>query len=257
MSNHYHPHIETPEGNLVAGMRRLNGVYTQAFNRRHGRVGHVLQGRYKSIVVDKDAYLLELARYIVLNPVRANMLKRVEDWPWSSYLVTAGKARAVDWLEADWIVNQFGEDAVVARQAYRRFVRAGVDGSSPWPELRSQIYLGGEKFLARMQKLAAEQDKEGIPKSHRQPVRPGAEAVLLAVAQAFGVKAEAVRSRSHQPAFRAWVYLLRRAANLSLREAGERAGVSPGRISQIQRVAEMEKPASELAKLIRQYKVKA
>ena len=84
MSNHYHLLIETPEGNLVAGMRRLNGVYTQAFNRRHGRVGHVLQGRYKSILVDKDAYLLELARYIVLNPVRAGMVKRVQDWPWSS-----------------------------------------------------------------------------------------------------------------------------------------------------------------------------
>lgn len=81
MSNHYHLLVETPDGNLVAGMRRLNGAYTQAFNRRHGRVGHVLQGRYKSIVVDRDAYLLELARYIVLNPVRANMVKRVEDWP--------------------------------------------------------------------------------------------------------------------------------------------------------------------------------
>ena len=257
MSNHYHLLIETPEGNLVAGMRRLNGVYTQAFNRRHGRVGHVLQGRYKSIVVDKDAYLLELARYIVLNPLRANMVKRVEDWPWSSYPATAGKTQAANWLEADWIVKQFGEDGVTARQAYRRFVRAGVDGSSPWPELRSQIYLGGEKFLARMEKLAAEQDKEGVPKSHRQPARPGAEAVLLAVAQAFGVKAEAVQSRSHQPAFRAWVYLLRRASNLNLREAGERAGVSPGRISQIQRVAEAEKPAPELAGLIQKYKVKA
>lgn len=96
-----------------------------------------------------------------------------------------------------------------------------------------------------------------LPKSHRQPARPGAEAVLLAAAQAFGVKAEAVQSRSHQPAFRAWVYLLRRATNLSLREAGERAGVSPGRISQIQRVAEAEKPAPELARLMRQYKVKA
>ncbi len=208
-------------------------------------------------MVDKDAYLLELARYIVLNPVRANMVKHVEDWPWSSYLATAGKTQAADWLEADWIVKQFGEDAVAARQAYCRFVRAGVDGSSPWPELRSQIYLGGEKFLTRMEKLAAAQDKEGVPKSHRQPARPEAEAVLLAVAQVFGVNAEAVQSRSHQPAFRAWVYLLRRASNLSLREAGECTGVSPGRISQIQRVAEVENPAPELARLMLKYKVKA
>ena len=81
--------------------------------------------------------------------------------------------------------------------------------------------------------------------------------MLLSVAQAFRVNAEAVQSRSHQPAFRAWVYLLRRASNLSLREAGERTGVSPGRISQIQRVIEAEKPAPELAKLMQRYKVKA
>jgi len=71
MDNHYHLLIETPEGNLAAGMRHLNQVYTQAFNRRHGRVGHVLQGRYKSILVEKDSYLLELCRYVVLNPLRA------------------------------------------------------------------------------------------------------------------------------------------------------------------------------------------
>ncbi|NVK43915.1 MAG: transposase [Oceanospirillaceae bacterium] len=73
MGNHYHLLIETPEGNLSQGMRQLNGVYTQRFNRQHRRVGHLLQGRYKAILVEKDAYLLELARYIVLNPVRAEM----------------------------------------------------------------------------------------------------------------------------------------------------------------------------------------
>jgi hypothetical protein len=114
------------------------------------------------------------------------------------------------------------------------------------------MYLGGKTFLARIGKLAAEQDKEGIPKIHRQPARPRADAVLVAVAKAFGVTAAAVRNRSHPPAFRAWVYPLRRAANLSLREAGECAGVSPGRISQVQRAAEVEKPAPELARLMQQ-----
>ena len=80
MDNHYHLLIETPEPTLVAGMRRLNGVYTQAFNRRHRRAGHLFQGRYQAIVVDKDAYLLELCRYIVLNPVRAKAVKRPERW---------------------------------------------------------------------------------------------------------------------------------------------------------------------------------
>ncbi len=90
MDNHYHLLVETPEGRLAGGMRRLNGVYTQGFNRRHERVGHLFQGRYRSIVVDQESYLLELSRYVVLNPVRAGMVKRVEEWAWSSYRATAG-----------------------------------------------------------------------------------------------------------------------------------------------------------------------
>ena len=98
MDNHYHLLLETPEGNLSRGMRRLNGTYTQAFNRRHERVGHVLQGRFTSILVDKDAYLLELCRYIVLNPVRAKLVRTVHAWPWSSYRATAGRASIPPWL---------------------------------------------------------------------------------------------------------------------------------------------------------------
>ena len=75
MTNHYHLLVETPDGNLAKGMRELNGVYTQRFNRVHARVGHVFQGRYKAILVQKDAYLFELARYVVLNPVRAGMVR--------------------------------------------------------------------------------------------------------------------------------------------------------------------------------------
>ena len=75
MSNHYHLLVETPDGNLSRGMRHLNGVYTQRFNRRHKKVGHVFQGRYKAILVQKENYLLELSRYIVLNPVRAGMVR--------------------------------------------------------------------------------------------------------------------------------------------------------------------------------------
>jgi putative transposase len=91
MSNHYHLLIETLDGNLAKGMRQLNGVYTQYVNRTHGRVGHLFQGRYKGILVQKETYLLELARYIVLNPIRAGMVRKVEKWPWSSYPATAQK----------------------------------------------------------------------------------------------------------------------------------------------------------------------
>ncbi len=100
MDNHYHIVIETAEANLSKGMRQLNGVYTQYYNRQHGRVGHVFQGRYKGILVERDEYLLELARYVVLNPIRANMIKNIEDWKWSSYNAMIGEEVAQFWLEA-------------------------------------------------------------------------------------------------------------------------------------------------------------
>ncbi len=93
MNNHYHLIIETPDGNLSAGMRQLNGVYTQTFNKRHKRVGHLFQGRYKAILIQKDSHLLEVCRYVVLNPVRAKAAERPEMWKWSSYQGTRGKEK--------------------------------------------------------------------------------------------------------------------------------------------------------------------
>ncbi len=94
MTNHYHLLVETLDGNLSKGMRQLNGVYSQYINRTHSRVGHLFQGRYTGILVEKEAYLLELACYIVLNPVRARMVSRARDWEWSSYRATVGLTEA-------------------------------------------------------------------------------------------------------------------------------------------------------------------
>lgn len=109
MDNHYHVVIELTEGNLSKGMRQFNGVYTQTFNRRHNWVSHIFQCRYKAILVEKEAYLLELARYVVLNPMRVHMIKNMDNWPWSSYLDTMGKRDAPEWLEVDWLLNHFGK----------------------------------------------------------------------------------------------------------------------------------------------------
>lgn len=106
MTNHYHLVVETVEGNLSQGMCQLNGVYTQYFNHAHHRVGHVFQGCYRGILVDKDSYLLELARYFVLNPVRAYMVREVKDWPWSSYGSMIGEQLAPEWLETDWLLSR-------------------------------------------------------------------------------------------------------------------------------------------------------
>ena len=100
MSNHYHLLVQTPDANLSKGMRQLNGIYTQYYNRRHGLTGHLFQGRYKSILVDQDAYLLELSRYIVLNPVKAGMVKSVDQWVWSSYRAMVGMTPSPEWLSS-------------------------------------------------------------------------------------------------------------------------------------------------------------
>ena len=118
MNNHYHIVIETPDGNLSKGMRQLNGVYTQVFNKRHHRVGHIFQGRYKAILIQKDSHLLEVCRYVVLNPVRAKAVKSPEEWEWSSYRATAGLKKSHSCLTTDWVLSQFGSKTGLARQRY-------------------------------------------------------------------------------------------------------------------------------------------
>ena len=170
MSNHYHLLIETPEANLSRGMRQLNGVYTQQFNRRNQRFGHVFQGRYKSILVDKESYLLELTRYIVLNPVRAGMVRLAQDWPWSSYRATIGLARKPDWLQVDFLLSAFGKNKSVAITKYVNFVIEGIKSPSIWGDLKQQIYLGDEHFVERMQMLIDEdKDLSEIPAPQTRP----------------------------------------------------------------------------------------
>jgi hypothetical protein len=132
--------VETPEAGLSRGMRRLNGVYHQAFNRRHRRPGHLFQGRYKSILVERDAYLLEVARYIVLNPVRAGSVEHPGRWEWSSYRATAGLEEPPPFLGADRLLPRFDPRPGRARRAYRRFVSRGK-GVEIWRELRGGAIL--------------------------------------------------------------------------------------------------------------------
>ncbi len=137
MDNHYHLLVETIEANLSLGMRHINGVCTQQFNRRHNRVGHLFQGRFKSILVDRDACLLELCRYIVLNPVRAGMVERPEEYVWSSYRATAGLSHAPIFLALDWILSQFAPKKDEARIRYMEFVRVGIGEKQVRTELNA------------------------------------------------------------------------------------------------------------------------
>ncbi|MGB5830485.1 MAG: transposase [Thiohalocapsa sp.] len=169
MTNHYHFAIETPDANLSAGMRQLNGVYTQYFNRVHRLVGHLFQGRFKAILVEREAYLLELSRYVVLNPVRAHMVGQAGDWPWSSYRAMMGLTAPPTWLETDWVLGQFATDRSDAQTGFAGFVAAGVGQPSPWTELRHQIFLGSAAFVeqtVRDARLSSGELRE-VPRAQR------------------------------------------------------------------------------------------
>lgn len=170
MGNHYHLLVETLDGKLASGMRQLNGVYSQYFNRRHDLVGHVFQGRYKAILVDKESYLLELARYIVLNPVRASLVERPEDWPWSSYNMTLSKTLQPAWLDNSWLLSKFSDHTDVAIDAYRNFVLGGLACVSPLTHTYRQLILGSEQFIQKFQTPTTSASIEGISKIQRSSV---------------------------------------------------------------------------------------
>jgi putative transposase len=147
MTNHYHLMIETLAPSLARGMRQLNGVYTQDFNRAHQRVGHVYQGRYAAVLVQKERHLLEVMRYIVLNPVRAHMVRTAGDWTWSSYRATVGLAPSPPWLKTDGVEAIFGAGAK-GRRRFIEFVQDGIGAPSCWQHLTHQIYLGDSAFVS-------------------------------------------------------------------------------------------------------------
>lgn len=179
MRNHYHLIIETPDGNLSKGMRQLNGVYTQAFNKRHRSVGHVFQGRFKAILVQKDSHFLEVCRYVVLNPVRVKAVAHPRQWKWSSYNATAGMAQGDSCVTVDQILSQFGSRKASAQTKYREFVQAGIHAASPWDDLQAQSLLGAEGFANNFRHLLSEKQQiPEIPKGQRFAARPTLEALF-------------------------------------------------------------------------------
>ena len=167
MSNHYHLLVETLDGNLSRGMRQLNGHYTQRINRTHGLSGHLFQGRYKTILVQKEAYLLELTRYVVLNPVRAGMVELPEQWSWSSYRVMINAAPCPDWLDRDWILGQFSRQRSRAIRDYQRFVLEGAGVVSPLAQTRHQLLLGDDSFVAQYQQETRPEILREVSRAHK------------------------------------------------------------------------------------------
>ena len=237
MGNHYHLLVETLEPNLARGMRRLNSAYSQRFNRRHDRVGHLFQGRYHSVLVQRESYLLELSRYIVLNPVRAGMVARAQHWPWSSYRATVGLVPAPEFLEVRWLLEQFHPDPKRARDAYQRFVNHDKI-RCPWDDLRGSSWLGSESFDQLVTALLKGKNLSDVPRAQQQPPRPTQEQVVEGILEAFALTEQQLWKRDNQEAFQAAIYLLRRIANLPIRDVARLGGISAARISAIQRRVE-------------------
>lgn len=170
MTNHYHLVLETIEGNLSQGMRVLNGTYSQYFNRRHELPGHLFQGRYHAILVQRESYLLELTRYVVLNPLRAGMVTSLAGWPWSSHAYMMGKTPIPAWLDTSAMLQHFGTERGAAIDAYSRFVLAGIGRSSPLKNIKHQLILGDKSFVAKAQGMKLQGDLTAIAKTQRRAV---------------------------------------------------------------------------------------
>lgn len=168
MDNHYHIVLETLDGNLSQGMQQLNSLYPQYFNRRHEMVGHLFQGRYHAVLVQREVYMMELTRYVVLNPVRAGMVPRPDDWPWSSYGYLVGAMTPPPWLDVATTLLAFGANLQDAVLAYREFVMAGIGRASPLANTRHQLILGDDQFIASVrQGKPADRHKDVVKQQRR------------------------------------------------------------------------------------------
>ena len=234
MGNHYHLLVETPEANLSRGMHRINAVYSQGFNRRHERVGHLLQGRFKAILVEKERHLLELVRYVVLNPVRAGLSREPGGWPWSNYLATAGLREAPEWLETEWTIEQFG-DGVNARSAYREFVNAGTRGlDKPWTRITNQLFLGSDDFRRRVRAMKVDRPLSvEVPRAQRSAIRPDLPEIVRAAASVLAVEPSEIRKQKRSPLRLTVAYIGRMDGLAQLADLGAALGIADSSASEI------------------------
>lgn len=238
LSNHVHLLVETPRGNLSKLMQAFQTSYTRYFNRRHGRTGHVFEQRYKAFLVDRDAYLLQVSRYIHLNPVGAKVVGRPQAYRWSSYRAYCAE-RGGPGLHRDAILGQFGGPMQQRVARYRAFVEAALDGGTRWTLLpiREQAFVGEEAFVeaARRQGRAA----AGRPKERIYTL----EAIIKAVTRTLGITRQelghTVRDARIQRARELFMYLARRHSRAPLREIIARLGArDPATVSHGVRRAE-------------------
>ena len=211
MKNHFHLLLETPHGNLKQFAQRFNTTYTVYFNRRHKRVGHLYQGRYKAILIEKEAYLLELSRYIHLNPVKILKIRKLSiseqinylrDYRWSSYLGYGFLRRQAEFVFYNAVLLDFGGYCKSGRKGYRGFVEEGILGKipSPFEDLKGQVVLGDAKFIDWIYEEVMEgkrPDKIEHPKSQELAKEIKFDEIIRVVSDIFQVEGDGLlRKRS-------------------------------------------------------------
>lgn len=182
MGNHFHLFLQTSEPNLSAGMAHLNGSYAGYFNHRHGRVGHLLQGRFKGIVVDEQGYWRRVGRYVHLNPVRAGLVERPEDWPWCSFVGYHRPGRRLPWVCYERILAEFGGDTPAGRKAYRQYITEGLGRplDNPLSKAVHGLVLGSDAFVAKIRRLVEPRADDAELPGLRRLKRPADMAAVIA-----------------------------------------------------------------------------
>lgn len=229
MPNHYHLLLETPRGNLSAILHHVNTSYTNYFNAKWNRVGHLLQGRYRALLVEKDSYALELSRYIHLNPVRANLVEEPYDYVWSSYRAYVEGERSWPWLRRDFLLGQMSPDKKEAQKNYRRYVEEalGEPVVDPLNKVIASTLLGSENFIEWVREKWAK--KKGSPRDIPALKNLASHLDL----QMLRRKSEEIFGEGTLLSRKTALYLGHRYSGLSLGEIGKFfGGISPSAVSQ-------------------------
>jgi len=229
MPNHFHLIMETPEANLVKAMHGINSSFTIYFNHRHKRVGHLLQGRYKSILVDKDSYLMSLSRYVHLNPVRANLVKEPGQYQWSSYSGFVDARKAISWVKYHEILALFSDQIDKAREQYKNFVeKVSIhDMKNPLEDVYRQAVLGGKEFINRVEDYLTHTQSDQL-EGFRRLVYEGQDPhyIIEVVADVLKVPVESIlaKQKRSNTARKVALFMTQRYCRLSNREIGELFG---------------------------------
>lgn len=230
MTNHLHLLLETPQANLSRAMHDLNAGYASYVRTKYARAGHVLQGRFKAAVVQKEGYLLEVSRYVHLNPVRAGIAKRPEDYRWSSYRVLIGAESAPPWLAPETTWREIGgKKSERPWREYQRYVESKIDTklANPMERVYGQLVLGGKRFVEWVKRrLKLKKKEREVAGSGRFVVAADLESVSEAVSRHFGTSPEEASQGGGRKAEArsAAILVARQVTGTTLGEIGKRFG---------------------------------